>query len=67
MRIYCASKAHRAERDLWCALRGAGLPIISSWIDSEINTTDREVSPQQWAEHWSRCLSEVSSADLVIF
>ena len=48
-------------------MRGCGLPIISSWIDSEINTTDREVSPQAWAEHWSRCLAEVSSADVVLF
>jgi hypothetical protein len=65
--VYVASKAGPAEIALWTALRGAGVPIISSWIDAEINRTDRAPTPDAWSHHWERCLEESSSADLTIF
>jgi hypothetical protein len=40
--IYVASKTKHLE--FWRALRAAGLPIVASWIDSEINLSDLEPS-----------------------
>jgi hypothetical protein len=65
--VYCASKAGPAEIALWTALRGAGLPIIATWIDAEINRTDRAPADDEWSRHWQRCLEESSSADITIF
>jgi hypothetical protein len=68
LQIYVASKAWPAEIALWTALRGAGLPIIASWIDSEINRTDDdETSPDAWGRHWQTCLEQSAAADITIF
>jgi hypothetical protein len=50
--VYVASKVRPAEIALWRALRGAGLPIVASWIDSEINGDDHELTPERWSRHW---------------
>lgn len=65
MKVYPASKALHA--DWWKALRGAGVPIEASWIDSEINTTDAKVSSECWSRHWCSCISEAAAADIVLF
>jgi hypothetical protein len=62
--VYIASKALHAE--WWRALRAAGLPIVASWIDAEINRTDAEPSADQWARHWETCVSEASGCDIVL-
>jgi hypothetical protein len=51
---------------LWTALRGAGLPIVSSWLDAALNRGEAATS-EAWGEHWSRCIAESTSADLVLF
>ena len=43
---FVAWKGRPAEIALWCALRGAGLPM-ASWIDSEINGDDHELTPER--------------------
>jgi hypothetical protein len=48
-------------------LRGAGLPIIASWIDSPINSRTTEPSPDAWARHWQKCLEQAAAADVTIF
>lgn len=58
--IYMASKAI-AHGPKWQALRGAGLPIISTWID--------ECDPGMtldWPDLWTRCLEEAVSAEVLI-
>lgn len=52
--IYIASKTVHGPR--WRALREAGVPIISTWIDeSEVGATS------DWPDLWSRCIGEASS------
>lgn len=55
MGIYIASKSRHASK--WLALRNAGQPVISTWIDEagEGETSD-------WCDLWGRCISEASSA-----
>jgi hypothetical protein len=68
VRVYVASKAKRAEIAMWRALRGAGVPIVSSWIDSEINQPGHEAPTlDDWAMHWQRCLAKCTEADVVLF
>lgn len=58
--VYMASKAV-AHGPRWQALRAAGLPVISTWID--------ECQPDatlDWPDLWHRCLSEVARAEVLI-
>jgi hypothetical protein len=64
MKVYPASKARHA--DWWKALQAAGVPLAASWIDSDINRTD-DPSDDAWSRHWSACIQESSSADVVLF
>jgi hypothetical protein len=59
MKVYIASKTKHAE--WWRALRSAGLPVNSTWIDEadEGKTSD-------WSELWERCISEARQADVLI-
>jgi hypothetical protein len=64
-RVYVASKSSRAAE--WRALRSAGLPITSSWIDWPLKRPDlREPSPTEWREHWDNCIKEASAADITL-
>jgi hypothetical protein len=57
--IYIASKTKHAAR--WIAMRDAGRPIISTWID--------EAGPGESADlHdlWRRCISEARSCSVLI-
>jgi hypothetical protein len=57
--IYIASKTKHAER--WRAMRSAGVPIISTWIDEAgVGETD------DFADLWSRCVAEASSCSALI-
>jgi hypothetical protein len=67
LKVYVASKARPQEMAMWTALRGAGIPIIASWISSEINKTDAEPTPDAWGRHWEKCLAESALADITIF
>jgi hypothetical protein len=66
VKIYVASKARHAE--FWAALRSAGLPISSSWVDWPGNRDGQEPpSPDAWRRHWDRCITEAADADIVLF
>lgn len=59
MTIYIASKTKHADK--WKALRDAGVPIISTWIDEAgVGETD------DWNDLWTRCLTEAEAADTII-
>lgn len=58
-RIYIASKTKHAE--LWKALRDEGLPIISTWIDEAGSGETLD-----YAEFWTRCLSEIHRSTALI-
>lgn len=53
--VYIASKARHAPR--WLALRAAGLPVISTWIDEA-----GEGESASLADLWRRCIAESASA-----
>lgn len=58
-RIYIASKTRHAG--LWKALRDAGVPIISSWIDEagKGETLD-------WGRMWQTCFDQAATATHLI-
>jgi len=57
--IYIASKAKHGPR--WLAMRAAGVPFISTWIDEcGVGATS------DWADLWFRCIHEASMAHAVI-
>lgn len=57
--IYFASKTKHAQR--WIALRGAGVPVISTWIDEAgVGETS------DWQDLWDRCLREASTAAALV-
>jgi hypothetical protein len=64
VRVYCASKSKHAF--WWRALRAAGVPIISSWLDSPLNSGELNPTPDLWSRHWTRCIEE-ASADICLF
>jgi hypothetical protein len=64
LRIYPASKTKHLE--FWKALRAAGLPIVASWIDSEINLSDSEPTSDAWQRHWATCVNEAAAADITL-
>src|SRR5262245_30754579 len=63
--VYVASKAR--HHGWWRALRAAGLPISASWIDWPPNIDGSEPTPDQWREHWSRCIARATAADICLF
>lgn len=58
--IYVASKAKHGG--MWRGYRGRGWPIISSWIDR-----DGVGEIKDWAQHWSMCITEAMSSDVVLW
>jgi hypothetical protein len=64
--VYVASKAKHAS--WWCALRAAGIPISSSWIDWQFNVPGApEPTADAWRGHWSGCLISAAAADILLF
>lgn len=59
MKIYVASKTRHAEK--WKALRAAGVPINSTWIDKAVDKASPSLS-----DLWIRCVSEAAEADALI-
>ncbi|WFS01564.1 hypothetical protein [Rhizobium tumorigenes] len=57
--IYIASKTKHAER--WRALRAAGLPIISTWIDEAGQGESGDLN-----DLWRRCILEASTASALV-
>lgn len=57
--IYIASKTKHGPR--WRAMRDAGVPILSTWIDEA-----EEGATSDWQDLWRRCVSESSAADALI-
>lgn len=57
--IYVASKAMYGRE--WVAMREAGVPIISTWIDQSGfgDTSD-------WPKLWLNCIAEASSANALV-
>src|ERR1044072_3116326 len=66
MRIYVASKV-RPHMELWRKLRDSGLPIVAGWLDWSLNDAERKPKPSEWRKHWAKCVSEASSADVLLF
>ena len=65
MKIYVASKAKHWW--IWQALRAAGLPITSAWIDAPFNMGGSRPSADQWARHWRACLQQAADCDVLLF
>lgn len=59
MGIYIASKTRHADR--WLAMRDAGAPIISTWIDEAGEGQSADLH-----DLWSRCISESKECDTLI-
>lgn len=57
--IYVASKSCHAPR--WRILRAVGAPIISTWIDEA-----DEGATADWADLWTRCVTEAARASHVL-
>lgn len=57
--IYVASKVQHAEK--WLALRAKGANIVSTWIDEAGDGQSAD-----YEELAARCLSEISSSDVVL-
>lgn len=64
MTVYIASKSRHWP--FWAALRAAGINVRAGWIDAEFNRTAEELSADAWSNHWAMCISEASSADIVL-
>lgn len=60
LKVYTASKTRHAP--MWLRLRDVEhYPIVSSWIDEAgIGETS------DWPDLWARCISEASSADVLL-
>jgi hypothetical protein len=39
---------------------------VASWLDWPRNRDDDEPTPDEWASHWSKCISE-AAADILLF
>lgn len=59
MTIYTASKAIYGP--MWRVLREKGWPINSTWIDES-----GEGQTGDWADLWSRCVTEAATADALL-
>jgi len=57
--IYVASKTRHAH--FWQDLRGAGAPIISTWIDEAGEGESADLH-----DLWDRCISESKDCDVLI-
>lgn len=57
--IYIASKTVHGPR--WQRLRSEGVPFISSWIDEYYPG-----ATEDWADLWTRCVTEAASATALI-
>lgn len=53
--VYIASKVRHASK--WLALRAAGVPIVSTWIDEA-----GDYATLDWPDLWRRCITEASNA-----
>jgi hypothetical protein len=62
--VYVASKAKFWP--WWQALRSAGLPITSSWIDWERNIDNTEPDDDEWRAHSAKSLEQAAAADIVL-
>jgi hypothetical protein len=62
--VYVASKSKFWP--WWCAIRGAGINIISTWLDWSHNHDDTEPTADEWARHWESCVSQAASADITL-
>jgi hypothetical protein len=65
MKCYVAGKSRHWP---WlAALRAAGLPLASSWLDWEHNRDSySEPSSDDWAKHSETCLREAAECDVLI-
>jgi hypothetical protein len=63
-RVYVASKS--AAWPWWSALRAAGLPIISSWLDWSRNKDGVEPTADEWRRHSERCFEEAADCDILL-
>lgn len=59
MSIYIASKTRHADR--WLAMRAAGAPIISTWIDEAGEGASADLH-----DLWDRCITESKSCKTLI-
>jgi hypothetical protein len=52
---------------MWCALRAAGVPIISSWPDWPHNRNgDDEPDADAWREHSAACIDDAVAGDVLL-
>jgi hypothetical protein len=66
VKVYCASKSKWAP---WFrALRCAGVPISSTWIDAQLNVPGTDPpSEDTWADHWEKCIDQSRDCDVCLF
>jgi hypothetical protein len=64
MRIAIASKSKHWP--FWQALRAAGLPIVSTWVDWPKNHDGSEPTADEWRRHADQCVADVLSADVLL-
>jgi hypothetical protein len=64
MQVAIASKSKHWE--MWTALRAAGIPIISTWIDWHHNRDDTHPEDDEWAAHVVACIDDVIKSDVLI-
>lgn len=57
--IYIASKTRHADR--WRAMRAAGMPIISTWIDEAGEGESADLH-----DLWDRCIEEASTCAAIV-
>jgi hypothetical protein len=65
MRVAVASKSRHWE--MWCALRAAGVPIISSWPDWPYNRNGNdEPDADAWRAHSAACIDDACAGDVLL-
>jgi hypothetical protein len=65
VKVYCAAKSRHWP--WFAALRAAGVPIISSWLDWDHNRDGgNEPSADEWSHHSVTCLREASECDVLL-
>jgi hypothetical protein len=56
----------RAKEPPRRALRAAGVPIVSTWIDWSRNHDNTEPTDDEWRRHVEQCVTDVLSADVLL-
>ncbi len=64
--MHVAEASKSKHWDLWGALRGAGVPIISTWPDWQPNQDGSEPDADSWRAHSEACINDAASGDVLL-